>query len=213
MKGNSSKNKRKSNESAKPSTSNVIDATDSDEEISFSNWLRTADGIELMKLFVVMNSLIVFLTMMWNLIDEHFNQEFRKYLTGELSKKNDKSKETRAEDSHQEMRDKMVRNYKHKTDREKTLPGSIPTSCQRNIQRGTSFRQASEAYNLNFITLFRYVIKLKCRMPNLKIKASYATPRQIFFDIQENELVEYIRHSAKIFFGLTTTDAKSLANE
>lgn len=74
------RNKRKSNESEKPSTPDVIDATDSDEEISFSNWLRTADGIELMKLFVVMNSLIVFLTMSWPQIKEALDEAYYLYL-------------------------------------------------------------------------------------------------------------------------------------
>lgn len=51
----------------------------------------------------------------WNLIDEHFNEEFRKYLTEEQDKENDKPEETLAENSHQEMRDVCKMNSKQLT--------------------------------------------------------------------------------------------------
>lgn len=36
-----------------------------DEDIGFGAWLKSGDGIEWMRLFVIGNSLIVFLTMTW----------------------------------------------------------------------------------------------------------------------------------------------------
>lgn len=36
-----------------------------DEDIGFGGWLKSGDGIEWIRLFVIGNSLIVFLTMTW----------------------------------------------------------------------------------------------------------------------------------------------------
>lgn len=76
----------------------------------------------------------------------------------------------------------MVRNYKRKTDRGKAPPDVVQQAAEDVIQHGTSLRQAAEAYNVNFMTLFWYVKKLKCGMPNLEIKTGYAKPRQFFSD-------------------------------
>lgn len=107
----------------------------------------------------------------------------------------------------------MVRNYKRKTDR-----GSIPLdilkqAAQSVLDKQYSLRQAADANNVNFMTLYRYVKKLKSEEPNVEIKTGYAKPRQIFSDDQEKELAEYIMHASKIFFGLSTTDTKTLAYE
>lgn len=49
----------------------VTEGYDSDNERgTFSAWLRTGEGVELMKMFVITNSLIVFLTMTWPHIKE-----------------------------------------------------------------------------------------------------------------------------------------------
>lgn len=107
----------------------------------------------------------------------------------------------------------MVRNYKRKTDRGKTPPDVLKQAAESVSEQRYSIRMAAEAYNINFMTLFRYVKKLKSGKSHLEIKTGYAKPRQIFSDDQENELAEYIKHSSKIFFGLSTTDVKSLAFE
>jgi len=43
-----------------------------DEDIGFGGWLKTGEGIEWMKLFVIGNSLIVFLTMTWPQLQKSF---------------------------------------------------------------------------------------------------------------------------------------------
>lgn len=52
---------------------NTTDGIDSDTETgTFSSWLRSGEGTELMKLFVIGNSIIVFITMSW----PHLKQMF-----------------------------------------------------------------------------------------------------------------------------------------
>ncbi|PSN36703.1 hypothetical protein C0J52_27203 [Blattella germanica] len=42
-----------------------IDDISDDENQGFSNWLRSSDGVEYMKLFVLANTFVVFMTMTW----------------------------------------------------------------------------------------------------------------------------------------------------
>lgn len=52
---------------------------DSDEVPSFSNWLRTGEGTELMRFFVILNSLAVFLTLSWPNIKEVLTEFYYLY--------------------------------------------------------------------------------------------------------------------------------------
>lgn len=107
----------------------------------------------------------------------------------------------------------MVRNYKRKTDRGKTPPDVLKQAAESVLEHRHSIRVVAEAHNINFMTLFSYVNKIKSGESHLEIKTGYAKPRQTFSDNQEKELAEYIKQSSKIFFGLPTTDVKSLAFE
>lgn len=52
---------------------NISEGYDSDTETgTFSAWLRSGEGTELMKIFVIANSIIVFLTMSWPHLKEMF---------------------------------------------------------------------------------------------------------------------------------------------
>lgn len=53
---------------------------ESDEESSFSRWLHSSDGIEHMKLFVLMNSLFVLALMSWPKIKQCFDIVYYMYL-------------------------------------------------------------------------------------------------------------------------------------
>lgn len=83
------------------------------------------------------------------------------------------------------------------------------------ISRSMSLRKAANAYNCNFMTLQRYVKKIKEVKEkggnSADIKIGYVKPRQIFSENQEKELADYLKQSAKIFFGLSTMETKSLA--
>ena len=50
----------------------VNDQSD-DENQGFGNWLRSSEGLEYMRLFVIANTIIVFLTMGWPQMQQAFD--------------------------------------------------------------------------------------------------------------------------------------------
>ncbi|XP_046674753.1 uncharacterized protein LOC124363547 [Homalodisca vitripennis] len=54
----------------KPKNTPVFD--DEEENSGFSNWLRTGQGVEFMKVFVILNSIGVFLTLGWPSISKSY---------------------------------------------------------------------------------------------------------------------------------------------
>lgn len=52
---------------------------DSDEDSSFTNWLRSESGVEYMKMFILFNTIIVVLAMAWPHIKEALNVLFYMY--------------------------------------------------------------------------------------------------------------------------------------
>ncbi|CAH1104690.1 unnamed protein product [Psylliodes chrysocephalus] len=55
-------------------------AQDSEDEQSFSNWLRSDEGVENLKLFIVGNSIIVFLVLSWPNIKETLDAMYYSYI-------------------------------------------------------------------------------------------------------------------------------------
>lgn len=53
-----------------------------DENQGFGNWLRSSSGVEMMRLFVIANSILVFVTMAWPNMKESF-YILKDYLVGE----------------------------------------------------------------------------------------------------------------------------------
>lgn len=53
---------------------------DSDEEQGFSQWIRSEEGLENLKLFVLGNTLIVFLTIFWPHIKEMLDTGYYMYI-------------------------------------------------------------------------------------------------------------------------------------
>ncbi|KAK0171458.1 hypothetical protein PV327_011272 [Microctonus hyperodae] len=107
QRNNTVKNEKRESKEKKP----VIEPDENDENQGFSNWLRSSDGVEMMRLFVIANSLLVFITMawpnmqqvytivkdyitvvgwysmgVWNMIDSYFKDRFDKYLREEYAK-------------------------------------------------------------------------------------------------------------------------------
>ena len=67
------------------------------------------------------------------------------------------------------------------------------------------------------MTLYRYCKKLKeSANPSTSnaakhVSAGYARPRQIFTDAEEQELVQYLLESSKMFYGLSPRETRKLA--
>lgn len=108
-----------------------------------------------------------------------------------------------------------MRNYKKKTNRGMVPKANMDAAAEEVISGSLSLRKAANAYDINFMTLQRYIKKLKETKEKggntSDIKIGYAKPRQIFSEQQEYELTDYLKKSAKIFFGLSTMETKSLA--
>lgn len=63
------------------SATTTADLSD-DENQGFGNWLRSSTGVEMMRLFVIVNSILVFVTMAWPNMKESF-YIIKDYLVGE----------------------------------------------------------------------------------------------------------------------------------
>nr|XP_023028779.1 jerky protein homolog-like [Leptinotarsa decemlineata] len=107
----------------------------------------------------------------------------------------------------------MVRTYNKKTTR-----GIIPTeqferAAQSVLQEHLSIRDAATRGEVNFMTLHRYMNrKSKLGVENSnKSLDGYATARKIFNNAEEEELAAYTEHSAKIYYGLTTSNLRKFA--
>lgn len=67
-------NKQKgSTDSPKEQSENNDDILVEEPNSGFSSWLRTGEGVEYMRTFVIINSLIVFSTMTWPQLQKMFN--------------------------------------------------------------------------------------------------------------------------------------------
>lgn len=67
-----------SNATTKSDSENLSD----EENQGFGNWLRSSTGIEMMRLFVIANSILVFVTMGWPNMRESF-YIIKDYFAGE----------------------------------------------------------------------------------------------------------------------------------
>ncbi|XP_018054009.1 PREDICTED: uncharacterized protein LOC108690962 [Atta colombica] len=66
---------------------NIVEKSDlgdlsDDENQGFGNWIRSSTGIEMMRLFVIANSILVFVTIAWPNMKESF-YIIKDYLMGE----------------------------------------------------------------------------------------------------------------------------------
>lgn len=63
-------------------SSNSVALEDEAQNEGFGEWLRSSNGVELMRLFVIANSLVVFITMAWPNMSEAFFI-LRDFITGD----------------------------------------------------------------------------------------------------------------------------------
>lgn len=111
---------------------------------------------------------------------------------------------------------KCYRTYKRKTDQGTTVQAVFQQAAADVESGNSSLRVAAEDYGINFMTLQRYCKRSKkadtqAKEPNTSISVGYKNPKQVFSDEQERELVNYILHSSKIYFGLSTREVRCLA--
>jgi len=103
-----------------------------------------------------------------------------------------------------------MRHYKRQSSRG-MFPREAMLSAVEMVENGSSIRKAASAQGVNYRTLSRYV-KVKAATGTLDSASfGYGKVRQIFSDSLEAQIVEYLVHAARIFYGLTTTELRTLA--
>ncbi|KAE9542285.1 hypothetical protein AGLY_003412 [Aphis glycines] len=108
----------------------------------------------------------------------------------------------------------MVRNYIKKTNRGTVSEDIYKNAAAEVLSKVSSLRNAAEKYEINFMTLQRY-IKRQSNLPlkpNCKL-VDYAKYKQIFLDELKSTLSNYLVHCSRIYYGFTLSDVKVLAYE
>ncbi|VEN49389.1 unnamed protein product [Callosobruchus maculatus] len=107
----------------------------------------------------------------------------------------------------------MPNKYVRKTDRGRSSAEIYELACEEVTSRGQSLRNAASAYNLNYMSLQRYIKKKKLYQANLTDKppsVGYAS-QTIFTRGEENILCDYLLVCAASNYGLTTKETRRLA--
>lgn len=108
----------------------------------------------------------------------------------------------------------MVRNPKRKTDRVVPPADHMAEAVRRVLEERESIRSVAADMGLNRMTLCRYVSKKKkaAEGESVRYTPNYSV-RRVFSEQQELELVEYIKTTAKICYGITRSDLMKLGSQ
>lgn len=107
----------------------------------------------------------------------------------------------------------MPNNYTRKTDRGMASVDIYELAFEEVSLRGQSQRKAASSYNLNYMSLQRYIKKKQAINDNTAVVApsmGYASPT-VFTKKQENILCEYLLTCAASNYGLTTKETRRMA--
>ncbi|KAK3885036.1 hypothetical protein Pcinc_010691 [Petrolisthes cinctipes] len=107
--------------------------------------------------------------------------------------------------------EKMVRNYKPKTDRGR-VDGNLMKRAVEEVTKGKSVREVSRAMNVDRITLSRYVKKFQeGQAETTKDYTPKYNTRQVFTEAEEEGLADYILTCSLMFHGLSLATVRQLA--
>lgn len=106
----------------------------------------------------------------------------------------------------------MARNYIRTTTRGYTKE-QITNALHEVISDNKSIRETAKKYGLCHVSLSRYVKKIKCNDNdnNVPPAIGYNSPKKVFSEQHEQQLCQYIKNSADMYFGLTPRDIRQLA--
>lgn len=102
----------------------------------------------------------------------------------------------------------MVRNREKKTNRGETDPKIIQAAVKQVIDHGKAIRAVARDYNIDRMTLTRFVSRT--RKGDESGKSKYAT-RKVFEDHEETLLVDYLQQASRLHYGLSKNSARQLA--
>ena len=105
-----------------------------------------------------------------------------------------------------------MRTYVRQSDRGKFSRESMLAAVHL-VQQGMSIRKAATEKGVNYKTLSQCV-KVKTTGGTLDDASfGYVKARQVFSDVQEANIVQYVIHASRIFHGLTTTELRRFAHD
>lgn len=106
-----------------------------------------------------------------------------------------------------------MRHYKKHTDRGTFSRETMLEAVRVVIDNNAKIKPTAREFGLNYKTLGRYVAVKRSGGSLDNASFGYTTPRKVFSDQLEQELVNYAIKASKIFYGLTITDMRQLAYE
>lgn len=104
-----------------------------------------------------------------------------------------------------------MRVYKKKTNRGETPKELMEEAINRVLQNNETIRSVANDLNICHVTLSRYVKKVRQNNEDALKDYGYSKHKQVFSDTQLDELVSYIKHCSKIYFGLSPKEVRRFA--
>lgn len=104
----------------------------------------------------------------------------------------------------------MVRTYVKKTSRGSTPIDVYELAAKDVLENKLSIREAAKNHSINFMTLHRFIKKLK-QGDEVNKTVGYVKSRQVFNNEQEEQIAKYVLRCSKICYGLTPKQIRSLA--
>lgn len=104
-----------------------------------------------------------------------------------------------------------MRVYKKKTNRGETPKELMEEAINRVLQNNETIRSVAKDLNICHVTLSRYLKKVRQNNENALKDYGYSKHKQVFSDTQLDELVSYIKHCSKIYFGLSPKEVRRFA--
>lgn len=106
-----------------------------------------------------------------------------------------------------------MRTYKKKTERGSTSKENMEEAVNRVVHNKESIRSVANALNICYVTLYRYVKKVRDTEAPITLDNVGYRRNPVFNDQQTASLVEYLKKASKIYFGLTPKEVRKLAYE
>ena len=103
----------------------------------------------------------------------------------------------------------MPRIYKRKTEKGTYSLEAINNAVQRILKNSEKIRKVADEIGIDKSTLCRYVKKTKAEQEITTV--GYYGNRKIFNDQAEAEICDYLKNSARMYFGLTPVEVRNLA--
>ena len=107
----------------------------------------------------------------------------------------------------------MPQTYKRKTNRAFRTSLDVLRRAAEEVENGSSLSKAAANFNIDKMTLSRYVNKCKSQAQPVTGYVAVLLSNFVIPPAMESDLVQHIKTLSDMFYGLTTEKCKQLANE